>query len=139
VRETRAVANFQNRRSDGIEDLRSGALIDDDGREADPDEFCGTGAAKYGSSRTPRTTSSPPRPLQPPSAVFRDHLVCPHSASGRGPADTVRKGHGLELTGCYLSTCSTIATPTPACGTGRHEGSQITIRNLLRCRMTRWR
>jgi hypothetical protein len=39
VRETRAVANFQNRRSDGIEDLRFGALIHDEGREADPDEF----------------------------------------------------------------------------------------------------
>ena len=37
--ETRAIAAFLNARSDGVKDLRYGACLDDDWRDADPDEF----------------------------------------------------------------------------------------------------
>ena len=37
--ETRAIATFLNARSDGVKDLRFGACLDEDWRDADPDEF----------------------------------------------------------------------------------------------------
>jgi pimeloyl-ACP methyl ester carboxylesterase len=37
--ETRAIATFLNTRSDGVKDLRFGACLDEDWRDADPDEF----------------------------------------------------------------------------------------------------
>ncbi|MGQ9351816.1 esterase/lipase family protein [Mycolicibacterium gilvum] len=104
VGETRSIAELLNLRSDGIKDLRFGALLDDDWAESDPDEFlrdrCREVPFLPGATYHFVATSAAPRYL---GAVLGDHLVRPSSASGRGqrrrvpfPAES-----GLTLTGLH--------------------------------------
>jgi pimeloyl-ACP methyl ester carboxylesterase len=100
--ETRAIATFLNTRSDGVKDLRFGACLDEDWRDADPDEFmrdrCQEAPflphARYhfvSSTVTPTLLGF----------IAGDHLVRPKSAAGvsksrRIPFDAEL---GLTLTG----------------------------------------
>lgn len=102
--ETRAIAELLNLRSDGIKDLRFGALLDDDWREGDPDEFLRNRCREvpFLPSATYHfvATSAAPAAL---GLLFGDHLVRPSSASGRGrtrrlPFDD---DAGLTLTGLH--------------------------------------
>jgi hypothetical protein len=102
--ETRAVAELLNRRSDGIKDLRFGALLDDDWSQGDPDEFlrdrCREVPFLPGAAYHFVATSAGPAAL---GLVVGDHLVRPASASGRGrkrrlPFD---EDAGLTLTGLH--------------------------------------
>lgn len=102
--ETRAVAELLNLRSDGIKDLRFGALLDDDWGEADPDEFLRDRCREvpFLPSATYHfvATSAGPTAI---GLLFGDHLVRPSSASGRGrtrrlPFDD---DAGLTLTGLH--------------------------------------
>ncbi len=102
--ETRAIAELLNLRSDGIKDLRFGALLDDDWTEADPDEFLRDRCrevpflphAKYHFV----ATSAAPAAV---GSLFGDHLVRPSSASGRGRRRRLPfgDGDGLVLTGLH--------------------------------------
>ncbi|KUI30146.1 hypothetical protein AU196_05945 [Mycobacterium sp. IS-1742] len=104
LRETRALADFLNLRSDGIKDLRFGACLDDDWAGADPDEFlrdrCNEVPFLPGASYHFVATSAAPRPV---GLILGDHLVRPKSASGRGrhrriPFDA---DNGLVMTGLH--------------------------------------
>ncbi|MEW5812815.1 MAG: alpha/beta fold hydrolase [Actinomycetota bacterium] len=104
LRETRAIAELLNLRSDGIKDLRYGALLDDDWAEADPDEFLRDRCREVPFLPHARyhfvATSAAPAVL---GAVVGDHLVRPASASGRGrkrrlPFD---EDAGLVMTGLH--------------------------------------
>ncbi len=103
LRETRSVAEFLNLRSDGIKDLRFGALVDDDWREADPDEFlrdrCGeVPFLPHASYHFVATTAAPTAV----GKMFGDRLVRPHSASGRGTRRIpFEEDNGLVLTGLH--------------------------------------
>lgn len=102
--ETRAVAEFLNRRSDGIKDLRFGALLDDDWAEADPDEFLRDRCREVPFLPTATyhfvATSAGPAAL---GLVLGDHLVRPASASGRGRNRRLpfAEDAGLTLTGLH--------------------------------------
>ncbi|BBY17376.1 lipase family alpha/beta hydrolase [Mycolicibacterium litorale] len=104
LRETRAIADFLNLRSDGIKDLRFGACLDDDWGEADPDEFLRDRCAEVpfldGASYHFVATSAAPRPV---GLVFGDHLVRPSSAAGRGRKRRLpfEEDNGLVLTGLH--------------------------------------
>lgn len=104
VRETRAVAQFLNLRSDGIKDLRYGALLDDDWRDADPDEFlrdrCGEVPFLPHASYHFVATSAAPQAV---GVVLGDHLVRPYSASGQGKTRRLpfEDTNGLVLTGLH--------------------------------------
>jgi pimeloyl-ACP methyl ester carboxylesterase len=99
--ETRGVAAFLNTRSAGVKDLRYGALLDEDWRDCDPDEFL-----KDRCKEVPflpdavyhfvSTTAGGPLGL-----LVGDHLVRPKSASGRGRIRNVpfEPAHGLTLSG----------------------------------------
>lgn len=100
--ETRAIASFLNTRSAGVKDLRFGALLDEDWRDCDPDEFLRDRCAEVpflpdavyhfvASSAAPRAIG----------LLVGDHLVRPRSASGRGRSRKVpfEPTHGLTLTG----------------------------------------
>ena len=102
--ETRALAGFLNRRSPGVKDLRFGALIEEDWRENDPDEFLRDrchevpflpGAAYH---FVAATVVSPAL-----GRLVGDYLVRSYSATGAGssrhvPFDADR---GLTLTGLH--------------------------------------
>lgn len=83
--ETKAIAELLNLRSDGIKDLRFGALLDDDWTEGDPDEFlrnrCREVPFLPSAAHHFVATSAAPAAL---GIVLGDHLVRPSSASGRG-------------------------------------------------------
>ncbi|MCV7055265.1 esterase/lipase family protein [Mycolicibacterium gilvum] len=102
--ETRSIAELLNLRSDGIKDLRFGALLDDDWAESDPDEFLRDRCREVPFLPTATyhfvATSAAPRYL---GAVLGDHLVRPSSASGRGRRRNVpfRAESGLTLTGLH--------------------------------------
>jgi pimeloyl-ACP methyl ester carboxylesterase len=102
--ETRAVAQLLNLRSDGIKDLRYGACLDDDWRDADPDEFlrdrCGEVPFLPHASYHFVATSAAPQAV---GVVLGDHLVRPHSASGRGKTRRIpfEDTNGLVLTGLH--------------------------------------
>jgi pimeloyl-ACP methyl ester carboxylesterase len=102
--ETRAIAELLNLRSDGIKDLRFGALLDDDWREADPDEFLRDRCREVPFLPTATyhfvATSAAPAAL---GIVLGDHLVRPSSASGRGRRRRLPFGDddGLTLTGLH--------------------------------------
>ena len=102
--ETRAIAAFLNARSDGVKDLRYGACLDEDWRDADPDEFLQdrcreTPFLPHATYHFVATTVAPPLL----GLIAGDHLVRPKSAAGQGksrsiPFDTE---HGLTLTGLH--------------------------------------
>jgi len=104
LRETRAIADFLNLRSDGIKDLRYGACLDDDWRDADPDEFlsdhCGEVPFLPHAQYHFVATSVAPQAV---GAVLGDHLVRPTSAAGRGGARRIpfEDENGLVLTGLH--------------------------------------
>lgn len=104
LRETRAIARFLNLRSDGIKDLRYGALLDDDWREADPDEFledrCGEVPFLPDASYHFVATSAAPQAV---GVVLGDVLVRPSSASGRGRKRSIpfEETNGLVMTGLH--------------------------------------
>ncbi|PRC43924.1 hypothetical protein C6A85_000000102850 [Mycobacterium sp. ITM-2017-0098] len=102
--ETRAIAELLNLRSDGIKDLRFGALLDDDWSEGHPDEFLRDRCREvpFLPSATYHfvATSAAPAAL---GVMLGDHLVRPSSATGRGrkrrlPFDD---DAGLTLTGLH--------------------------------------
>ena len=100
--ETRAIATFLNTRSNGVKDLRFGALLDEDWCDADPDEFLKDRCQEvpflpHATYHFVAATVAPPLL----GMITGDHLVRPHSAAGRGkvrriPFDTEQ---GLTLTG----------------------------------------
>lgn len=102
--ETRAIASFLNTRSAGVKDLRFGALLDEDWRDSDPDEFlqdrCGEVPFLPHAVYHFVASSAGPRPV---GLIMGDHLVRPHSASGRGRSRKIPfdSAHGLTLTGLH--------------------------------------
>ena len=100
--ETRAIATFLNARSDGVKDLRFGACVDEDWSEADPDEFLRDRCNEvpflpHATHHFVAATAGPPLL----GMIAGDHLVRPHSASGRGKSRSIPfdADHGLTLTG----------------------------------------
>ncbi|MBO0677828.1 alpha/beta fold hydrolase [Mycolicibacterium sp. S2-37] len=104
MRETRAIARFLNLRSDGIKDLRYGALLDEDWRDGNPDEFlkdrCGEVPFLPDASYHFVATSAAPQAI---GAVFGDVLVRPYSASGRGKTRRIpfEESNGLVMAGLH--------------------------------------
>lgn len=102
--ETRSMADLLNLRSDGIKDLRFGAVLDDDWDQADPDEFlrdrCSEVPFLPGAHYHFVATSAAPAAV---GAVLGDHLVRPSSASGRGRRRQLPFADeaGLTLTGLH--------------------------------------
>jgi pimeloyl-ACP methyl ester carboxylesterase len=102
--ETRAIASFLNRRSSGVKDLRYGALLDEDWRDSDPDEFlqdrCHEVPFLPGAVYHFVATSAGPRAM---GLLFGDRLVRPASAAGRGRFRQIpfEAEHGLTLTGLH--------------------------------------
>jgi pimeloyl-ACP methyl ester carboxylesterase len=102
--ETKAVAQLLNLRSDGIKDLRYGALLDDDWNAAHPDEFLRDRCREvpFLPSATYHfvATSIAPTAL---GMVLGDHLVRPASAAGRGRKRRLPFGDdaGLTLSGLH--------------------------------------
>jgi pimeloyl-ACP methyl ester carboxylesterase len=102
--ETRAIAAFLNARSDGVKDLRYGACLDEDWRDADPDEFLRDRCQEapflpHATYHFVASTVAPPLL----GMIAGDHLVRPKSAAGQGksrsiPFDTQ---HGLTLSGLH--------------------------------------
>jgi pimeloyl-ACP methyl ester carboxylesterase len=102
--ETRAVSGFLNARSAGTKDLRYGALLDEDWRDCDPDEFLRDRCHEvpflpHAVYHFVAATASP----RPFGVALGDHLVRPMSASGVGRARRVpfEPDHGLTLTGLH--------------------------------------
>ena len=100
--ETRAIATFLNARSDGVKDLRFGACLDEDWRDADPDEFLRDRC--HETPFLPHATyhfvaSSVAPPLL--GMIAGDHLVRSQSAAGRGRSRRIPfdAEHGLTLSG----------------------------------------
>jgi pimeloyl-ACP methyl ester carboxylesterase len=104
LRETRAIAELLNLRSDGIKDLRYGALLDDDWADAEPDEFLRDRCREVPFLPQARyhfvATSAGPAAV---GALFGDHLVRPASAAGRGRTRRLPfgDGDGLVMTGFH--------------------------------------
>lgn len=102
--ETRALAQLLNLRSDGIKDLRFGALLDDDWNAAHPDEFlrdrCHEVPFLPSATYHFVATSIAPTAL---GMVLGDHLVRPSSAAGRGRTRRLPFGDdaGLTLSGLH--------------------------------------
>lgn len=102
--ETRGVARFLNRRSSGVKDLRFGALLDEDWRDCDPDEFlrdrCQEVPFLPDAVYHFVATSAAPRVV---GLLFGDSLVRPKSAAGQGRSRKIpfESAHGLTLTGLH--------------------------------------
>ena len=102
--ETRGVAYFLNRRSAGVKDLRFGALLDEDWRDCDPDEFLRDRCTEVPFLPDARyhfvATSAAPRAV---GLLLGDSLVRPRSAAGQGRSRQVPfdAAHGLTLTGLH--------------------------------------
>ncbi len=100
--ETRAIAAFLNARSDGVKDLRYGACLDEDWRDADPDEllYDRCHEAPFLPHATHHFVASS---VAPPllGMIAGDHLVRPKSAAGLGKSRTVpfETEQGLTLSG----------------------------------------
>jgi pimeloyl-ACP methyl ester carboxylesterase len=102
--ESRGLAYFLNRRSSGVKDLRFGALLDEDWRDCDPDEFLRDRCHEV--PFLPHAvyhfvaTSAAPRAI---GLLVGDSLVRPASAAGRGRSRKVpfESAHGLTLTGLH--------------------------------------
>jgi pimeloyl-ACP methyl ester carboxylesterase len=102
--ETRAIAAFLNARSDGVKDLRYGACLDEDWRDADPDEFLQdrcqeTPFLPHVTYHFVASTVAPPLL----GIVAGDHLVRPKSAAGQGKSRIIpfEAEHGLTLSGLH--------------------------------------
>ncbi|WP_343599213.1 alpha/beta fold hydrolase [Mycobacterium sp.] len=100
--ETRAIARLVNTRSDGVKDLRFGACVEEDWRDADPDEFlrdrCREVPFLPGAIyHFVAATAAPPAV----GLIAGDHVVRPKSASGQGTSRRIPfdAAHGLTLTG----------------------------------------
>jgi pimeloyl-ACP methyl ester carboxylesterase len=100
--ETRAIATFLNARSDGVKDLRFGACLDEDWRDADPDEFLRDRCRE--APFLPHVTyhfvaSTVTPPLL--GVIAGDHLVRSKSAAGRGRSRRIPfdAEYGLTLSG----------------------------------------
>jgi hypothetical protein len=93
-----------NARSDGVKDLRYGACLDDDWRDADPDEFlrdrCREAPFLPHATYHYVSTSVSPSVL---GMLAGDHLVRPKSAAGVGKSRRIpfAADHGLTLTGLH--------------------------------------
>jgi pimeloyl-ACP methyl ester carboxylesterase len=102
--ETRGLAYFLNRRSAGVKDLRFGALLDEDWRDCDPDEFlqdrCNEVPFLPDAVYHFVATSTAPRAV---GLLVGDSLVRPRSAAGQGRSRHVpfESAHGLTLTGLH--------------------------------------
>lgn len=102
--ETSGIAYFLNRRSSGVKDLRFGALLDDDWRDCDPDEFlqdrCQEVPFLPDAVYHFVATSAAPRAV---GLLVGDSLVRPHSASGQGRSRKIpfESAHGMTLTGLH--------------------------------------
>lgn len=100
--ETRGLAAFLNTRSAGVKDLRFGALLDEDWRDCDPDEFlrdrCQEVPFLSHAVYHFVSTTAAPRAV---GLLMGDHLVRPKSAAGLGRSRKVpfETAHGLTLTG----------------------------------------
>lgn len=100
--ETRGLASFLNTRSAGVKDLRYGALLDEDWRDCDPDEFlrdrCREVPFLPGAVYHFVSCTAAPRAV---GMLVGDALVRPNSAAGRGRYRTIpfEEVHGLTLTG----------------------------------------
>lgn len=100
--ETRALASFLNTRSAGVKDLRFGAVLDEDWRDCDPDEFlrdrCREVPFLPNAIYHFVATSAAPRAV---GLLIGDSLVRPRSAAGRGRSRQVpfEAAHGVTLTG----------------------------------------
>jgi pimeloyl-ACP methyl ester carboxylesterase len=98
--ETRGLAAFLNRRSDGVKDLRYGACLDADWGTADPDELlrdrCGEAPFVPGAAYHFAATTAGPALV---GRLVGDHLVRPASACGRGTSRRIpfADGDGLIL------------------------------------------
>lgn len=100
--ETRGLATFLNTRSAGVKDLRFGAMVHEDWRDCDPDEFLRDRCREV--PFLPQaiyhfvSTTAAPRAV---GLLMGDHLVRPHSAAGHGRSRKVPfdAAHGLTLTG----------------------------------------
>ncbi|MBO0864011.1 MAG: alpha/beta hydrolase [Mycobacterium sp.] len=102
--ETRAIAGFLNTRSAGVKDLRFGACIDEDWRDADPDEFLRDRCQEVpflpeATYHFVATTAGPPVV----GVIVGDRLVRSKSASGLGKSRSIpfEREHGLTLTGLH--------------------------------------
>jgi len=100
--ETRAIAAFLNARSDGVKDLRYGACLDEDWRDADPDEFLRdrcqeTPFLTHATYHFVASTVAPPLL----GLIAGDHLVRSKSAAGQGKSRRIpfHTEHGLTLSG----------------------------------------
>jgi pimeloyl-ACP methyl ester carboxylesterase len=102
--ETRGLAYFLNARSAGVKDLRFGALLDEDWRDCDPDEFlqdrCHEVPFLPNAVYHFVATSAAPRAV---GLLIGDSLVRPRSAAGRGRSRQIpfEPAHGLTLTGLH--------------------------------------
>jgi pimeloyl-ACP methyl ester carboxylesterase len=102
--ETRGLAHFLNARSAGVKDLRYGALLDEDWRDCDPDEFlqdrCHEVPFLPNAIYHFVATSTAPRAV---GLLIGDSLVRPQSAAGRGRSRQIpfEAAHGLTLTGLH--------------------------------------
>jgi pimeloyl-ACP methyl ester carboxylesterase len=102
--ETKALSAFLNARSAGTKDLRYGALLDDDWRDGDPDEFlqdrCHEVPFLPGAGYHFVATTAGPRPV---GVILGDRLVRPQSASGAGRSRRIpfEPASGLTLTGLH--------------------------------------
>jgi hypothetical protein len=100
--ETRAIATFLNARSDGVKDLRFGACLDEDWRDADPDEFLRDRCqeAPFLPHASYHFVSSTVKPTLL-GLIAGDHLVRSKSAAGLGKSRRIpfEAELGLTLTG----------------------------------------
>jgi pimeloyl-ACP methyl ester carboxylesterase len=100
--ETRAIAAFLNTRSDGVKDLRFGACLDEDWRDADPDEFLRDRCheAPFLPHASYHFVSSTVTPTLL-GLIAGDHLVRSKSAAGLGKSRRIpfEPELGLTLTG----------------------------------------
>jgi hypothetical protein len=100
--ETRAIASFLNARSDGVKDLRFGACLDEDWRDADPDEFMRDRCheAPFLPHASYHFVSSTVTPTLL-GLIAGDHLVRSKSAAGLGKSRRIpfEAELGLTLTG----------------------------------------
>lgn len=119
--ETRPIAQWLNRRSEGIKDMRYGAVVDEDWAGADPDELLrdrtteaqlADGVGYYAVAAT--LTRSPRDPL----AVVGDLIVHHESATADSVRRRSRRPAGAVAAAGRISTCSRTSRSTSRCAPG---------------------